>query len=223
METTSDRLGMLRRWFGIDPDLSREAPRADQSVVDEVLELARPGAIVFITGPSGSGKSSLLRELRGRLARRRRTIVDVDSIQLRELALVDCFEEQPLDATLSMLSRVGLAEAWSYFRTPAQLSEGQRWRVKLALAGMKLRDERRGVLVSDEFCAVLDRVTAVVVARSLRRMVDAQDGLCSIVATSHDDLVRALEPDAIVECDFGRTHFVARARDAARRFALGRP
>jgi ABC-type ATPase with predicted acetyltransferase domain len=60
------------------------------------------------------------------------------------------------------------------------------------------------VLVADEFAAVLDRVTAMVVARALRRAIDASAGLCAVVASSHDDLEAALLPDVVVRCDFSR-------------------
>src|SRR5207248_9473630 len=106
-----------------------------------------------------------------------------------------------------LLARVGLSEAWTYLRTPSELSEGQRWRFKLALAlhragamivsqesartsllaaggsprgdaeptgapahGYDWREVRESspILACDEFAAVLDRVTAMVVARCLR-------------------------------------------------------
>jgi ABC-type ATPase with predicted acetyltransferase domain len=137
-------------------------------------------------------------------------MISLDSIELPNNALVDCFHDQPLNATLSILSRVGLAEAWTYFRKPKQLSEGQRWRARLALALERVRDDEKPVLVIDEFCAVLDRLTAAIVARSLRRAIDANPHVCALVATSHDDLVRALQPDVIVRCDFGKTTLIVR-------------
>jgi ABC-type ATPase with predicted acetyltransferase domain len=58
--------------------------------------------------------------------------------------------------------------------------------------------------VCDEFAAVLDRVSAAIVARALRRAIDATPGLSAVVATSHDDLGLALRPDTLIRCDFGR-------------------
>jgi ABC-type ATPase with predicted acetyltransferase domain len=60
------------------------------------------------------------------------------------------------------------------------------------------------IFVADEFAALLDRVTAGVVGRCLRRVVDSSEGLGAVVATSHEDLVGALRPDRIVWCDFRR-------------------
>src|SRR5205085_438875 len=105
---------------------------------------------------------------------------------------------------LRSLSRVGLAEVWTYLRTPAELSEGQRWRLRLALALVSPTRCPRTILACDEFAAKLDRVSASVVARTLRRTICGSGKVSAIVATSHDDLIRALEPDVIVRCDFGR-------------------
>ncbi len=63
------------------------------------------------------------------------------------------------------------------------------------------------ILACDEFAAMLDRVSAAIVARTLRRAVTGSPHLCAVVATSHDDLVAALQPDRIIRCDFGRISF----------------
>ena len=162
--------------------------------------LPPPGAITLVTGPSGAGKSSLLRALRGTVDAH---WIDFDRLEPDAVPLVDCFDETPLAGALALLSRVGLCEAWTYLRTPSELSEGQRWRLKLALALHGSRHARgRAILCADEFAAILDRVTAMVVARALRSAIRAP--LSALVATSHDDLVDALQPDAIVTCDFER-------------------
>jgi ABC-type ATPase with predicted acetyltransferase domain len=120
---------------------------------------------------------------------------------------VDCFDRDiPLKRVLSMLGAVGLAEAWTYLRTPGELSEGQRWRFRVALALSQAgrRDPRQSIIVCDEFAALLDRVTACAVSRALRRAISRDSGMSAVVATSHDDLIRALAPDQIVRCDFAR-------------------
>ena len=102
---------------------------------------------------------------------------------------------------------MGLGEVWTYLRKPEQLSEGQRWRLRLALsmhAAGRRRDGGLVVLACDEFAALLDRVTAAVIARTVRRVVDATPGVCAVLATSHDDLEKPLRPDAVLRCDFGQ-------------------
>jgi hypothetical protein len=206
----SDRAATIAKWFGIESQIpstatTTESPRTDQSLLRSLLP--KPGQITFFTGASGAGKSSMLRELRTLRTPKTRWIDLTTDIHLPDQPLVDCFPGAELDRTLALLSHVGLAEAWSYLRTPAELSEGQRWRLKLALAmheSQKCKNDRfsRTILIADEFAALLDRVTAAIVARCLRRSIDATPKLAAIVATSHEDLTRALSPDWLITCDF---------------------
>ncbi len=113
---------------------------------------------------------------------------------------------------LEALSRVGLAEVWTYLKTPAQLSDGQRWRLRLAIAIARAAQTSGAqstrmpplILAADEFGALLDRITAMIVARALRKAVSTTPNLRAIVATCHDDLNEALAPDRIIHCDFGQ-------------------
>jgi ABC-type ATPase with predicted acetyltransferase domain len=82
-------------------------------------------------------------------------------------------------------------------------------RLALGLAAARPENGRQlCVLAADEFAAPLDRVTAMVVARAVRRAADARPDLCAIVATGHDDLTAALAPDVVIRCDFG--HYTIR-------------
>src|SRR5436190_23741469 len=91
----------------------------------------RPRTITLTTGASGAGKSTLLRALR---KSRRAHWIDLAQIQLVEKRVVDCFANIDLKEILQTLARVGLSEAWTYLKYPSQLSDGQRWRLRLALA-----------------------------------------------------------------------------------------
>jgi ABC-type ATPase with predicted acetyltransferase domain len=162
-----------------------------------------PGQITLIIGPSGSGKSTLLRAVESRLARRG-VIINLDAQPIRDLAVVDLFPELSLEQTLRHVNRFGLAEAWTYLRRPSQLSAGQLWRLRLALAiydAFRPARSSGALILCDEFTSLLDRITAAVIARALRKAIVPP--VRAILATSHDDLLRALQPDILVECDFG--------------------
>jgi ABC-type ATPase with predicted acetyltransferase domain len=240
------RARRVAHWFGVDLSAcNRGAPQTKGDMTMANVRLAG-GQIILITGPSGSGKSSLLARLRRVFhGRPRGAWIDFDAVRpppdRRAIdAMADAMgggdDDPAIVAALVALSRVGLGEVWSYLRRPTELSEGQRWRLRLALALARAQDppplppgpaiptpasppdrapartggkERRDdtprafdVLAADEFAAPLDRVTAMVVARALRRAVDARPHLAAVVATSHDDLVTALDPDVLVRCDF---------------------
>jgi ABC-type ATPase with predicted acetyltransferase domain len=59
----------------------------------------------------------------------------------------------------------GLNDAYLFVRKPSEMSDGQKYRLKIA----KLIESGADVWVADEFGAVLDRVTAQVVASNLQR------------------------------------------------------
>src|SRR5207245_10203095 len=88
-------------------------------------------------------------------------------------------------------------EARLLLRTPAELSDGQRYRFRLAFALDQLGERR--FVQADEFCAVLDRTLAKVLAFNVRKLC-SRTGVGFLLATTHDDLTGDLQPDLHVCC-----------------------
>ena len=94
---------------------------------------------------------------------------------------------------LSLLNIAGLNDAYLFVRKPYELSDGQRYRFRIA----KMVESNAQVWVADEFGAVLDRITAQCIANSLQRAA-RKAGATLIVATTHSDLIDALKPNVII-------------------------
>lgn len=188
----------IARWFQLP--LTPPAPMDGLPAVS----LPKPGQILLLTGASGSGKSTLLKQIRAKSIAAGRRTIDLAEVRLPDRPTIDV-PGAALDQTLRVLSAVGLAEAHTYLLPPSALSEGQRWRLRLAVVLARASRRNSALVVADEFGALLDRVTALTLARALRRLTGqpAYAHLSFALATSHDDLIPALKPDALVRCDFG--------------------
>ncbi len=166
----------------------------------------RPGQLIFITGASGGGKSTLLRLIATGLAGRDDVaVIDFDALALdTDAALIDALDA-PLADAMRYLALAGLSDAFVMLRRPRELSDGQRYRFRLACAMRRVERAAQPwvVVLADEFCSTLDRQTASVIGRNLRRFVTrAAEGagrrVCFIAATTHDDLLEPLCPDTLI-------------------------
>lgn len=183
----TDRVIEVAESFGLGLD-DREFVLFEDFELDIV-----PGDVVYITGQSGSGKTVLLNQCMAALIKDEQYVSNIDDVELLEVPLVDQVGDTTKEA-LEILSRVGLNDAYLFIRKPSELSDGQRYRLRLAHL---INQPDVNVWVADEFGAVLDRVTAKIVAFSLQKHA-RKLGKTLIVATTHDDLLEELGPSLVI-------------------------
>jgi polar amino acid transport system ATP-binding protein len=177
----------------------------ERAVLDGVNVDFRAGETVAILGPSGGGKSTLLRCLNGL------NTFDAGEIRVGEHVLKPgpthsqaairqirrvfgmVFQDFQLFPHLSVLDRVGMA---GHLRShPGQLSGGQKQRVAIARA---LAMEPRGLLC-DEITSALDpeiKYEVLGVLEDLKR-----DGLTLLLVTHEIGFARRVADRVIVLCD----------------------
>lgn len=184
--TISERAAAVMRMFGLTADRLTET----SATIDCRLEI-NDGDIVYITGPSGAGKSILLGELE-------KSVPASDKVNVNEIKLpdnksvIDCIDGDFLQA-LKLLSITGLNDVFCVLNQPANLSDGQKYRFRLA---MVLASEKKFIF-ADEFCSELDRITAAVISYNIRRHAK-RTGVIFILASSHEDILLDLTPDVLV-------------------------
>lgn len=180
-------------------------------VVFDNLELQiNDGDIVYINGQSGGGKSVLLRELAAQMEQRL-SLVNLDDITFADKPLIDQIGKDTNDA-IRLLATAGINDAYLYVRKPSELSDGQRYRFRLA----KAIETGAQVWVADEFLAVLDRTSAKVIAFSLQKTARRM-GATVLVATTHTDMVDDLYPDLRIEKRYREKVLVEALEGAAAR------
>jgi ABC-type ATPase with predicted acetyltransferase domain len=191
-----------------------------------LLRSLRAGDVALLTGPSGGGKSAILRAIG--TSQPRPCILRAptpEELRARDRAVIDLFPRLSLQETLRTLARAGLAEARLFTLKPRDLSEGQLHRLACATAWARAsrapraaahsratacaltsrgstRDhsnEPHAILLLDEFASPLDRPTAHAFGASLRRAISASR-LALVAATAHDDMIQPLAPDHLVLC-----------------------
>jgi ABC-type ATPase with predicted acetyltransferase domain len=149
------------------------------------------GDIVYLTGPSGAGKSVLLSELQKTVPAGKR--INLAEIPLpADRTLIDCIDAD-LAESLRFLSVAGLNDCFCILNQPVNLSAGQQYRFRLAMAlaaGKKF-------IFADEFCSGLDSVTAAVISYRLQKFAK-RTGTTFILASSRDDILLDLAPDVLV-------------------------
>ena len=166
-------------------------------IYDDVELKVGPQDVVYVTGDSGSGKSVLLNAI----------IRDLKPHEAARMSEVEIEPDKPLIDTvgetvgegLELLSKVGLNDAFLFVRRYDQLSEGQKYRYRLA----KLIESGAQWWIMDEFCSTLDRDTARIVAFNVQKL-SRKLGKAVVAATTHTDLFDDLVPSVHIHKRFGK-------------------
>jgi ABC-type ATPase with predicted acetyltransferase domain len=183
----SERVTTVMRMFGVGIDRLQNQ-RTTHACAIEVND----GDIVYITGPSGAGKSVLLREMQAAVADDEKVVIEQIALPADKSA-IDCVGEKGTIDGLSILSYAGLSDVFCMLNAPAKLSEGQKYRFRLACA---LASGKKFIF-ADEFCSNLDRITAGVIAYNVRRFAK-HNGVTFFLASAHEDILADLQPDVLV-------------------------
>ena len=189
------------RVIGVADAFGLGIDEAKQFIIYDNVKLAiTPRDIVYITGDSGSGKSILLKALEKDIKEDLGlTCININEIQpIPGKPLVETVG-QNLEEALELLSRVGLNDAYLFLRSYEQLSDGQRYRWKLA----KMIESGAQFWILDEFASMLDRDTAKIVAYNLQKLA-RQQGRAVLAATSHTDLYEDLNPSVHIHKRYGK-------------------
>jgi ABC-type lipoprotein export system ATPase subunit/GNAT superfamily N-acetyltransferase len=206
------------------------SPQAEPLCIVRDLKLAvGPGQIVLLVGPSGVGKTSVLEHL-SRLSgsgggdgvggKGWRRAVDVGRVRMPGgRAIVDIVaSDLGLGESLAVMTSCGLGEPRLWVRQYSELSDGERFRARLARAIGKAGVKSGSVLLCDEFCAVLHRRAAWAISFNLRkllsrRLAESASGAPAMVAAcTHEDIVEDLQPDVTVRLMGGGRYVVQEGR-----------
>ena len=181
---------MVAEAFGLGVDEQRKF-----TVLDTEVKIGSTD-VVYVTGDSGSGKSVLLRAIKKDLGNE---AVDMSDVHVDpDKPLIETVGAT-VEEGLELLSKVGLNDAFLFLRTYGELSDGQKYRYRLA----KFIESKAQWWVLDEFAAVLDRDTAKIIAFNLQKLA-RQRGKAVLAATTHTDLFDDLKPSVHVHKRFGK-------------------
>lgn len=174
----------INKIFGIEEN-------GDNLVILNETKVPNKG-ITYITGYSGGGKTTLINLIKSNTD----CCQELSEIDDQDESIFQIFKDMNIADFISWISKFGLAEA-KLFNTPYRyLSEGQKYRVKLAYS---LKDIPKTIII-DEFLSVLDRVTANIVAFNFQKICRQYD-INAYIATANTDLIQSINPDNVIEID----------------------
>jgi len=191
----TERVVSIAEGFGLGLD------QWEKFIIYDNVELKiGPKDITYITGDSGSGKSVLLKALEKDIKQDMKlSCINInDILPIIGKPLIETVGET-FEEGLELLSKVGLNDAFLFLRSYEQLSDGQKYRYKIA----KMMESKAQFWIMDEAMATLDRDTAKIVAYNLQKLA-RQQGKAVLAATTHTDLFEDLNPSVHIHKRFGK-------------------
>jgi ABC-type ATPase with predicted acetyltransferase domain len=155
------------------------------------------GDRIYVSGQSGSGKSLILREMEKDYRSAGLNVTNIQDVELQDKPLIDQLGKTTQEA-VQLLQIAGIGDAYLLIRKPSELSDGQRYRLRVA----KLIEANTDVWICDEFGAVLDRVTAKLLAHSISKIA-RKNNKTVVIATTHRDLIFDFAPTISIYKEYG--------------------
>ncbi len=187
----TDQTSQVADSFGLGIDQTQKF-----KVYDNFQVKIGPKDIVYITGDSGSGKSVLLKWFENTLKPDTINIADIKPDP--DKPLIDQIGKNFSEA-LELVSKAGLNDAFLFVRRYRELSDGQKYRFCIA----KMMESAKQHWVFDEFCSLLDRDTAKIVAYNVQKLA-RKEGKAVLAATTHTDLFEDLNPSVRIHKRYGK-------------------
>lgn len=167
---------------------------------DELYNLNIPSeGVVFISGPSGVGKSLLLKEI----IKFFKIVREVNRSVPKTTPICDVVKYGDAGSVIRHLSKFGLGEPRIMVGPFEHLSDGQKERFLISQALIT----GTGPLILDEFTTRLDRQTARVLALNVGKVLRKQNEV-AYIASCHDDIVEFLQPDIHIKLSLDGNHSI---------------
>jgi ABC-type ATPase with predicted acetyltransferase domain len=203
--TPTEKVISVCQMFGLTIDRLRERRKIHKCYLK-----IQQGDIVYIHGPSGSGKTVILKELEKLIPAENR--INLSEIELpADKTVIECIEGSLLSC-LQLLSTAGLSDCFCILNQPSNLSDGEKYRFRLAMA----MATKKKYIIADEFSSELDRITAASISYRLRKFAK-KTGTIFILASSHRDILFDLAPDILVTKDFSTVPAIVDYKDIRRK------
>lgn len=190
----NDRVQKIIDTFGY---MGSDAPYRTQIRVSSEFSF-KIGQINVISGPSGSGKTSILKSIKKQLK------CDDGQADLPKLPndeqddYIINLVGKNIKESICLLTSVGLGEGNLFLRQSSQLSDGQKFRMRLAL---RLDNNQLPIICIDEFGSKLDITTAKSLAITLSKFVRKHNFIL-FVCCNNEEVADIFQPDTIIKLGY---------------------